>query len=74
MSIKRQLSLALIVGVGSTLVGCKSPMGSGLAFWKSDDPSVASTAPDAATCSSASLTGAGLSMSAPPRGCLYSIT
>ncbi len=47
MSIKRQLSLALIVGVGSTLVGCKSPMGSGLAFWKSDDTSVASTAPDA---------------------------
>lgn len=47
MTIKRQLSLALIVGVGSTLVGCKTPAGSGLAFWKSDDTTVASTAPDA---------------------------
>ena len=47
MSIKRQLSLALLVGVGSTLVGCKTPAGGGLAFWKSDDTTVASTAPDA---------------------------
>lgn len=44
---KRQLSLALIVGM-STLVGCKTPAGGGLAFWKSDDEtSLASTAPDA---------------------------
>jgi len=47
VSIKRQLSLALLVGVGSTLVGCKTPAGGGLAFWKNDDTTVASTAPDA---------------------------
>ncbi|MCI0359431.1 MAG: tetratricopeptide repeat protein [Planctomycetaceae bacterium] len=47
MSIKRQLSLALVIGVGSSLVGCKTPMGSGLAFWKNNDSSMASTAPDA---------------------------
>jgi cytochrome c-type biogenesis protein CcmH/NrfG len=46
VSIKRQLSVALLVGVGSTLVGCKTPMGSGLAFWKNDDTSLASSAPD----------------------------
>ena len=43
---KRQISLALIVGV-STLVGCKAPLGGGLAFWKSDDTSLASASPDA---------------------------
>jgi hypothetical protein len=47
VSIKRQLSLALLVGVGSSLIGCKTPMGSGLAFWNRDDSSVASSAPDA---------------------------
>ena len=47
MSIKRQLSLALLVGVGSSLIGCKTPMGSGVAFWNRDDSSVASSAPDA---------------------------
>jgi tetratricopeptide (TPR) repeat protein len=47
VSIKRQLSLALVIGVGSGLVGCKSPQEGGLAFWKNGDSSMASTAPDA---------------------------
>ncbi len=49
MNIKRQLSVALLVGgslgLGSGLVGCKSPMG-GLAFWNKDDTSLAGSSPD----------------------------
>src|SRR4029453_9691788 len=47
VSIKRQLSLALVIGVGSGLVGCKSPQEGGLGFWNNGDSSMASTAPDA---------------------------
>ncbi|MDX1948226.1 MAG: tetratricopeptide repeat protein [Pirellulaceae bacterium] len=46
MNIQRQLRLAALVGLGSGLVGCQSPMG-GLAFWKSDrDAAIASASPD----------------------------
>jgi tetratricopeptide (TPR) repeat protein len=45
VNVKRQLTVALLVGVGSGLVGCKSPMG-GLAFWNKGDSSVASSSPD----------------------------
>jgi tetratricopeptide (TPR) repeat protein len=37
--------MALLIGVGTGLVGCKAPMG-GLAFWNKDDSSFASSAPD----------------------------
>jgi Tfp pilus assembly protein PilF len=46
VNVKRQLTVALLVGVGSGLVGCKSPMG-GLAFWNKGDSSAASSSPDA---------------------------
>jgi tetratricopeptide (TPR) repeat protein len=45
MSLKRQVSVAILVGA-SGMVGCKTP-GSGLAFWKSSpDSAIASSAPD----------------------------
>ena len=44
MIVKHRLSMALLVGVGSTLVGCQAPLGK-LAFWKNGDSAVASSAP-----------------------------
>jgi tetratricopeptide (TPR) repeat protein len=43
---KRQLSVLVVLGAGSGLIGCQSPL-SGLAFWnKSSNRSIASASPD----------------------------
>ena len=47
MNLKRQLSVIVVLGAGSGLIGCQSSSLGGLAFWnKSQDRSIAHTSPD----------------------------
>ena len=47
MNLKRQLSVLVVLGAGSGLIGCQSSSLGGLAFWnKSQDRAIAHTAPD----------------------------